>query len=265
MDPPEQPTRTDSPRVGDVPGMPTGPAPVPAVRDEPPAPRARRPGVRPTQAQRERVATQLREAFVDDRLTLDEYSDRLSVAYHADSDAELAELVEDLPAAEEPAAAEPERAAPPAARPASQQTLGERIRAGIGAVAFPLAILGFFGFGLGGIPDEVAIMGGTELTSQQVLDNGGEVNVATLMGGAEIDLTDLQPGDEVTIDGASVMGGMNIEVDPGTRVNMGGLAIMGGRSVEDLPAADPDGPVVNVSVNALMGGVSVGPPDLDDD
>jgi hypothetical protein len=230
---------------------------------------AQRRGVRPSTAEREAASLRLRQAYVDDRLTLDQYSERLSAVFAADTDIELDEIVADLPEVEgsetEP---EPRPAAPP-----DRQEEQDRPQRGRRALAGPLVWLaiigGFIVAGVGGIPDQGAIMGGTEISLEQVRESNGEIDVATVMGGAEIDLRNMEPGEEATIDGAAVMGGVNVLVDPGTRVNLGGFAFMGGRDIDEaitrVETAE-NAPVVNVSVNALMGGVDVSnEPDSDDD
>jgi len=211
----------------------------------------------------------LRQAYVDDRLTLDQYSERLSAVYGADTDLQLEEIVADLPEVEDTEPA-PERR--PSAPPEDDED-EDRPSRGRRALAGPLVWLaiigGFITFGVGGIPDQGAIMGGTEISLEQVRESNGEIDVATVMGGAEIDLRNMEPGEEATIDGAAVMGGVNVLVDPGTRVNLGGFAFMGGRDIDEaitrVETAE-NAPVVNVSVNALMGGVDVSnEPDGDDD
>ena len=282
--PPTTPGIAGFPGTAPAEQSPDLPVPVPAAAPAPAggAPTAEpeaagRRGVRPRTADREAAAVRLREAFVDDRLTLDEYSERLSAVYAAGTDVELEALVADLPevegaVAEEPPA--PAQAPPPASAPAPverHERHGRGPRHGWRAFAGPAVAAALaLGF-VGGVPDQVAVMGGNEVDAAQILGGGdsGETTVATLMGGSEVDLRGLQPGQEVTIEGAAVMGGVDVVVDPGTQVNLGGFAMMGGRDCEDsvCEAQVPEGaPVVNVSVNALMGGVKVtDQPDRDDD
>ncbi len=276
----------DGERAGPLPPLTDAPAaarPLPAQRPATPAdtqghPRAGRPpsaapragaraaavpaGQRIGDAERNQVQDRLRQAVVDDTLTLEEFGERLALALDARTREELDAVVADLPEVEqsEPPPQPPRSTEPAATRPSPWRRVPRP------AVGLAVA-LGFLVMGVGGVPDAGAVMGGTEISTQQVRDAGGEVDVATLMGGAEIDLRDLRPGDEVTIDGVAVMGGVDILVRPGTDVNLGGLAIMGGRGVDDtIRAADvaEDAPVVNVSVNALMGGVNVGDDGNDD-
>jgi hypothetical protein len=55
------------------------------------------PAIRVSDADRDRTVAVLRDHTVAGRLTLEEFTDRMSVAYHARTNAELDELVVDLP------------------------------------------------------------------------------------------------------------------------------------------------------------------------
>jgi Domain of unknown function (DUF1707)/Cell wall-active antibiotics response 4TMS YvqF len=66
---------------------------VPSVGEQPELP-----AIRASDAEREDSVTVLREAVVQGRLTLEEFSDRVSAAQAARTDRELAALIADLPA-----------------------------------------------------------------------------------------------------------------------------------------------------------------------
>jgi hypothetical protein len=68
------------------------------------------PAIRASDAEREQAVARLRDASVEGRLTLEEFTERMTTAYDARTGAELEELVRDLPAH-----AAPERK-PPARR-----------------------------------------------------------------------------------------------------------------------------------------------------
>jgi len=57
------------------------------------------PAIRASDAERRQVIHVLRDAVVEGRLTLEEYSDRVGIAVGARTDVELAELTRDLPVA----------------------------------------------------------------------------------------------------------------------------------------------------------------------
>jgi len=71
--------------AGDPPALTTGPPP------------AQLPAVRPADVDRERVGALLREHCVEGRLTLDQFSSRLDALYAAQSEAEVAAVLSDLP------------------------------------------------------------------------------------------------------------------------------------------------------------------------
>lgn len=76
--------------------------------------------LRASDDEREAVVSRLRAAHDDGRLQLDEYVDRMSLAFDAKTHGELAVLLRDLPAARrspEPAAAQAPDTCPPRAMP----------------------------------------------------------------------------------------------------------------------------------------------------
>jgi Domain of unknown function (DUF1707) len=72
------------------------------------------PHLRAADADRAAVATVLGEHMSAGRLTLEEYDERLALAYAAKTYGELAELTADLPKASTPRTPVPQQAAPPA-------------------------------------------------------------------------------------------------------------------------------------------------------
>ena len=67
------------------------------------------PALRASDADRERTVVLLREHSVDGRLTLEEFTERMSSAYEAHTGEELDELLRDLPAARAPLRRRPTR------------------------------------------------------------------------------------------------------------------------------------------------------------
>lgn len=103
----------------------------------------------------------------------------------------------------------------------------------------------------------VAVMGGSDRKGRWRV--GERFNAVTVMGGADIDLREVElDGDQVTIVAVAVMGGIDIYVPDSVEVDVGGFALMGGNDQRGSHRAPRDGaPVVRVRAYALMGGVDV--------
>jgi hypothetical protein len=89
------------------------------------------PGIRASDAERDRVVGLLKQHFTDGRLSLDEFSERMDVAYSARTRGELVSTLRELPVL-----------APPvlASRPVPQRPHG-RVRNSLPLPAFPMAML----------------------------------------------------------------------------------------------------------------------------
>lgn len=79
---------------------------------------------------------------------------------------------------------------------------------------------------------------------------------ASLIGGADIDLTDVDipDGAELQITKLSLIGGVSLEVPHNVRVYVRGLRLGG---VRDDGPSEPGGPTVRVDAWGLIGGVSI--------
>jgi Domain of unknown function (DUF1707)/Cell wall-active antibiotics response 4TMS YvqF len=180
------------------------------------------PDLRISDADRERVAEQLRDAAGEGRLTVDELDERLERAYAARTGSDLAPLTADLPAA------------------APGTELDDRHR-GAGKTRRWI----------------VAIMGGGNLRGRWLA--GRKLNSIAIMGGGEIDLRNavLTEGElQITI--FSFMGGVNVIVPPGVDVEATGFALMGGNDTH-VPPQDlsPGARRVHVRAISIMGGSDV--------
>lgn len=177
--------------------------------------------------QREKTIAALCDHFSNDRLTVEEFEQRLDVANRALTVPDLELLLADLPT---PAPAPALPAVSPLPRTAhvrEQQTL-------------------------------VAIMGGVERRGSWV--PAKQTYVLAVMGGAMLDFREVQlpPGTtEVMI--VALMGGVEVIVPPGMNVDTGGFAIMGGFAHRHgfPPANDPNAPLLRINGFALMGGVDL--------
>lgn len=198
--------------------------------------------IRASDADRDSVAYQLREALAEGRLDPDEHSERLDAVYRAKTIGELVPLTEDLPA---PGPA-PSSAAPTSAAPTDFRS--------------PRPV-----YGGGRIVDQqptsqsaIALMGGADRSGNWVLP-GSFVAVA-VMGGVELDLREARfTQRETTIWTHTLMGGVAVTVPEDIQVRVHGFPLMGGFGVSgDTPSVvDPDAPIVHIRGTAVMGGVGV--------
>ncbi len=188
--------------------------------------------MRASDAEREAVVEQLREASVEGRLTLSELTERTEAAYLAATHAELAQITADLPGAgpSHDVAPRPFAASGPA--PAVTRT-GKARRW------------------------YVAVMGDTKRRGKWRVDQ--EIGAVAVMGDVTIDLREAEVrSNEVDIVATAVMGDVKIIVPDGVDVDLSGMAIMGDKRVDVLEA--PPGqnvPVVRVRAYVVMGDVKV--------
>jgi class 3 adenylate cyclase len=185
---------------------------------EKPPPDQWHPVVRVSDADRNQAVELLRQHTAEGRLTLDEFSERVGLAFGARTQVDLEQVMADLPAVRAPVP-ETQR------RKVTGWTIailsGSRRKGRWRPQAHTKA---------------VAIMGGCELDLRQ----------------AEID------GPEIVITAVAVMGGIDIIVPDGIEVDLSGVPIMGGKDlkVRDV-APTPGAPRVRVRAFPIMGGVTV--------
>ncbi|MDW5597811.1 DUF1707 domain-containing protein [Conexibacter stalactiti] len=187
------------------------------------------PAMRASDADRERAATLLRDSAADGRLTVEELTDRLELAWSAKTLDQLTELTADVDRGDTP---QPLAATAPAG-PATP-----RLKATSWLVA---------------------VMGGTSRKGRWRADR--QVRAIAVMGGCDIDLRNAElEGGEVTITAIAVMGGIDICVPEGVAVEVGGFVLMGGKDTKVDGVPRPGAPLVRVRAFGLMGGVSVHTP-----
>jgi Domain of unknown function (DUF1707)/Cell wall-active antibiotics response 4TMS YvqF len=176
-----------------------------------------RPAVRASDAEREQTVALLRRHAVDGRLTLEEFAQRMGIAYEAKTQEELQELTRDLPA---------ESSAVPARRGRGRRW-----------------IVSFMGgadrrgrFRLGTHTAVVTVMGGAniDLRQAELEDPDVTITAVSVMGGTNIVVPE---GVDVELTGFALMGGKGFR--PGQQ------------------PPPPGAPLVRVRAFALMGGVSV--------
>ena len=192
-----------------------------------PGPADRRPALRASDADRERVVELLRAAATDGRLDVDELDERVTTAYASRTVADLEALTGDLVATES------------RARPAVSPS---------GVVVRP---------GPGGTSTIVSIMGGHDRAGRWRV--AANCLVLNIMGGSDLDLNDAELSDPVTtIRVISIMGGSGIRVPDGVDVQVSKFALMGGHDVKLSPDPPPAGaPVIHLQMLAIMGGGEV--------
>lgn len=200
------------------------------------------PEMRASDAERERIADVLRDALAEGRLGLDEFQERLDVAYRARTRGELVPLVRDLPKQQEEGASAVSLTADeaddslPAVR--RKRSWAERI-GGAASSRWGIGVMG--GFSRKG-----------EWTAPRVFTGIG------IMGGGELDLRDARFEDrDVVIRCFALMGGMSVTVPPGLGVEVRGVGIMGGFDTSGSSFGDPGAPRVVITGITVMGGVGV--------
>lgn len=182
------------------------------------------PSILASDAERERTSEVLRQASVEGRLTLDEFSQRVEQALTARTRDELQAVTRDLPAIAPTRMVESPRGAG-----ATRQA----IRA------------------------SVSIMSGVERKGFWRVDE--ETLAVAVMGSCKLDLRGAAISAPVTtINAYVVMGNVDVIVPFGVEVELEGLAIMGTKEAKlSGPPPAPGAPVVRVNAFALMGAVTV--------
>ncbi|QLE76237.1 DUF1707 domain-containing protein [Streptomyces rectiverticillatus] len=188
------------------------------------------PGLRASDADRDRTADVLRDALGDGRITAEEHAERIGAVYRARTLGELEPLVRDLPV---DGRARPQAPARPHAAPAHT--------AGAGLAENLVAVFG------------AASRKGRWRVSRRT-------NAFALFGAVEIDLTEaFFEQREIVINATSFFGSVDITVPENVTLRSTGTGIFGGFDVRTVEAPDPDAPVVSVTGFAVFGGVDAEP------
>lgn len=187
--------------------------------------------MRASDADRDRVAEALREAYAEGRLDVEEHNERLDLVYKAKTLGELSPLLSDLPQHHAATAVGPAAATP--AMPADYAP-GSKITAVFAEQR----------------------RGGRWLVPSQTI-------AAAIFGSVTIDLREaVLTQREIIIVANAVFGSVEIKVPHGVVVRDEGTAVFGSRSGSDRNAAGdvpitPESPVVVLRGTALFGEVSV--------
>ncbi|MGH2995125.1 MAG: DUF1707 SHOCT-like domain-containing protein [Gaiellaceae bacterium] len=178
------------------------------------------PAVRASDADRDRIASALRDHLVAGRLTLEEFTERVAAAQRARTLGELEELTRDLPAA------------------------------GTAEVAVATAP---------GSPSRWSIAFMSEDRLDGRWRAGEHVAAVAIMGKSVVDLRHARlDAAEIVVTAIAHMGDVTVIVPEGVEVDVSGFALMGSKrkrtsDVEPLPGA----PRVHVRAFVLMGEVTV--------
>ncbi|MEY9936097.1 DUF1707 domain-containing protein [Streptacidiphilus sp. MAP5-3] len=183
--------------------------------------------LRASDADRERVAEALRDAYAEGRLDAEEHAERLEAAYAAKTMGELVPLTKDLPVSGRPTPTP----APAPAQPQPEPFVGTTT------------------------DHAIAVFGGAQRKGR--FRTRGLLTAVAVFGGVEIDLSDaVIEGPELVINAWTVFGGIDITVPATASVRGGGVAVFGGFDVQEEESQTPGGPVVTIRGGAIFGGVS---------
>jgi hypothetical protein len=176
------------------------------------------PAVRASDADRERVALALQAAAADGRLTMSELEERLTAAYAAATDTELAAIMRDLRASAA-RAGDPSGAAPTATR-------------------------------------DVGVIAGFERRGRWTV--GRAFRGLSVIGNGEIDLRQARFVDgETTIHATAIIGTITVVVPEDADVHIGGTGILGGFDHHDEGPGTPGAPRITITGLVFCGRVDV--------
>ncbi len=196
------------------------------------------PTLRASDAEREQIADVLRQAAGEGRLTVAELDERLDAAYAAVTHEDLDRLVADVvvPADRRDHTLAGARAA--SALQPSERRVPVRVRDD-------------------GERWLVSVMGGVSRKGRWQMARS--CNAVNVMGGAEIDLCDVELADyDVELNVYSLMGGSEIRIPDHMNVKISDFALMGGNEAKiGDHTPDPGGPVVHIRLISIMGGSEV--------
>jgi Domain of unknown function (DUF1707)/Cell wall-active antibiotics response 4TMS YvqF len=195
--------------------------------------------MRASDADREKVAAILRDAYVEGRLTPLEHEERLAEVYRATTYGQLAPILRDLPVP-------PGTLAVPTSHGVQVTPPVMRSDTGLG-VRPDLATQGDGSL--------VAIFSGFERKGAWVVPP--EVNATCIFGGGEIDLTEaVLTSGETVFRVTAIFGGLQITVPAGVAIRNESIGIFGGIQVPADSAVE-GAPLIVIKGAAVFGGIDV--------
>jgi hypothetical protein len=219
-----------------------GPTGLPA--EQPPDPVSEALRMRASDADRERVAGILRDAYAEGRLTAVEHEERLSEAYRAATYAELAPVLRDLPVPPGTIAV-PTTSGISVTPPADPAVPTPVVRSDLASQ---------------GDTSMVAIFGAFERKGRWTAPP--ELSAVCVFGGGELDFTEATlTSRETVVTAICLFGGLEMTVPYGVIVRNEAFGVFGGAEVpRDAAQADPTppgSPVLVIKGAAIFGGISV--------
>jgi hypothetical protein len=193
--------------------------------------------MRASDADRERVAGILRDAYAEGRLSREEYDDRLTAVYQAATYGDFVPVMADLPVP-------PGTIAIPFTSgvevPSQTSTPGPLVRPGVSTDAV----------------NAVAIFG--EVKRHGAWTVPAEFSATCIFGGGELDFTEaVLTSRETILTSVCLFGGLEIVVPEGMVVRNEAVGIFGGVSLPKEIVAAPDTPVLVIRGAAIFGGIDV--------
>jgi hypothetical protein len=175
--------------------------------------------LRVSDAERDAVVARLNDATGEGRLSLEEFSERVTAALAARTQGELDVLVEDLPAAGKAVAPRPAALAP--------------------------------------VPAEhITPIGAVKRSGRWRLDR--DQQFGTVLGTVKLDLRQAEfPAPAVDLRVQTVIGSVKVWVPRGVAVEVEGHTVVGTRGIVDDVPARPGAPVLRLRVDTVIGSVKV--------
>ena len=210
---------------------------LPAEPSEDPVDKALR--MRASDADREKVASILRDAYAEGRLSAVEHEERLDEAYRAQTYGDLIPVMRDLPVPPGTLAIPTPNEVAVTPAPAAPSS---------GIVVNP---------SLAATSDSsmLAVFGAFERKGTWTVP--AETSATCIFGGGEVDLTEaVLTSRETVITAVCLFGGLEITVPDGMTVRNEAVGIFGGVEVPDGASA-PDAPVLVVKGAAIFGGIEI--------
>jgi hypothetical protein len=184
--------------------------------------------VRASDTERDAVVGRLNQAVGEGRLAMDEFSERLELAYAARTRGDLDPLLRDLPA--------------------------DVSGTGLAATSGVAVVSG----GSQGKDTHWSISPIGELRHRGRWRVPRHTVAIAILGGVDINLGEAElAAPEVMITKVSIIGGVSVRVPAGMRVEVSNFSILGGRNINlDSPLA-PSAPVLRIRSFSILGGVDV--------